>query len=186
MEERPVVLLHPAVRPFPTGAVEPLLEKRPVAAVMDAAEGPGVFLIILRRPVCGIVPVPGRDIDTHLQPGRGAGLGELLQDIPVPVPPAALPHGMAAFGAWPEAEAVMVLRREDDALHPRPAGYVGPLAAVKGRGVEEVLRLRPEAPFPAAEGVGAEVDKEVHLHLLPLQLRAGGHRTAGGRRLDAG
>ena len=49
-----------------------------------------------------------------------------------------------------------------------------------------VFRLSPQAPFPAAKCVGAEVDEKVHLHLLPLQLRRGGHRAAGGRSLGAG
>ena len=75
--------------------------------------------------------------------------------------------------AGPEAEAVVVLGRED---HPRDAGRLGgahPLAGIKFRRIELLRILRSVAPFPVGERVHAEVDEGGDFVALPGDLPRG-------------
>ena len=154
---------------------------------MHVLQGADELFVILRRAVGGVVAVPRGDVYPELQPVFPAGGGKLREHIPLPVPPAALGHGVGALWIRPEAEAVVMLGGDDYALHARGLGGRGPLAAVQGSGIEEVFRLRALAPFQSAEGVGPEVDEHVVFHLLPFQLRRRRHgafklRRAGGKQ----
>ena len=81
---------------------------------------------------------------------------------------------MAGGGRGPEAEAIVVLRRED---HGPEAGFPGhprPLPRIQPGGIEEAGALGSVAPLPIGEGVDPEVEEEGQLVLLPEELGGGG------------
>ena len=123
-----------------------------------------------------MIPVPGRKIYAKVQSILPAGIRQLFEDIALPASPATLRHRVRAGPGWPEAKAVVVFGRDDNAFHAGVLRRSGPLSAVQFRGIEQVFRLRPTAPFGPAEGVGAKVNEHVIFHLLPTQLRFCGHR----------
>ena len=179
VEQRPVVLLPLAGRPFAAGTVEPLFEDRAVLATEDAFERPDEGAVIGRRTIAGIVPVPRGNIDAELQPVGGTGVGEFAEDVSLTVTPLALRHRMPAFGRRPEAEAVVVFGGDNRPLEARGTGRGRPLTAVEVGGMEDVFGLGAVAPFGAGEGVRAEMEEHIHLHLLPGHL---GGRGAGAER----
>ena len=178
VEERPVIDLALAGRALAAGAVEPLLEDLAVVGV-DVLQGADEDLVVFRRAVTRVVPVPGRDIDAELQARLAAGVREFAQDIAFPVAPATLGDGMGAFGIGPKAESVVVLGRDDHALEAGRLGDRHPLAAVQRRRLEHVLALLAIPPLLAGEGVGSEMQEEVGLHFLPFPLIGTGNGAAG-------
>jgi hypothetical protein len=87
-----------------------------------------------------------------------------------------------------------MLRRDDYHLHSCLTEDPDPLFSVKGDRIEQLRGFITAAPFPAREGVYAEVDERCHLKLLPGKLTwvwydAGSHGfldTVGriGRKFD--
>ena len=138
---------------------------------MNVLQGAGKCIIVIGSAVAGIVPVPGGDVYAKLDSVFLACFRELCQDVSLSVFPLALGNGMGAFRIGPEAEAVVVLGGNNYAFEPGSLCGCGPLAAVKVRRAEEVLRLLSAPPFLSAECVGAKVAEHVHFHLLPFQLR---------------
>jgi len=76
--------------------------------------------------------------------------------------------------ARPQAEAVVVFRREDQQLHARLLAHPGPLVGVEVGGVEDPGVLLPIAPLPPGKRVHAEVDEASELEFLPSHLRRRG------------
>ena len=76
VEQRPVVDLPLAVRPFAVGAVEPDLEDRPVVPE-HLLEHRDEHRVVLGRAVGRVIAVPRREVDAELQPGLAARVGEL-------------------------------------------------------------------------------------------------------------
>ena len=82
----------------------------------------------------------------------------------------------------PEAEAVVVLGRED---HHAEAGLFerpDPLVGIERRRVEQRRILRTVAPLPVGEGVNSKVQEGCQLHPLPGQLGFRGYQP--GRQGD--
>ena len=153
---------------------------------MDASEGLGILLVIAGCTIGRVVPVPGGNVNSHLEAVLTAGLRELPDDISLPAAPGAFPYGVLALRIRPQTEPVMVLCSQDDAFETRSPGDGGPLPAVKGAGIEKAFRLTSESPFQTAESVWAEMDEKIHFHLLPLQLGLCGYGAVGQGRLTAG
>ena len=175
----PVIFLAFSVGTFPAGAVEPLLKHGTVAA-QGAPERLFEYLIVFRRAVMGVEAVPGRDVNAQFESVLRAGLRQVFQHVSLSVFPGRLLHGMPAHRIGPEAEAVVVLGREDDSLEAGITGHLCPLAAVHVRGIEDVLRFGPVPPLFSGEGVGAEVDEQIGFHPLPLHLGGCGAGAIGG------
>ena len=125
------------------------------------------------RPVEGMMPVPGREIDAEFQPPPAAGVGEFPDNVARSVFVRAPGHGVVPIPAGPQAEAVVVLAGEDGPAHPGVPDAPGPLVRIQPRGSEAGGRLRTVPPLPAGEGVHRKMDKGVKLHPLPRQLPLG-------------
>ena len=124
-----------------------------------------------------MVPVPRREIHAEAQAVFPAGFRQFLEDIALPVPPAAPGYSVRAGLGRPQAKTVVVFGRDDDAFHAGIPGHLCPLSTVQFCGVEQVLRFCSAAPFGSTERVGAKVHEQVVFHLLPPQLRLRGHGT---------
>ena len=170
VEKRPVVILFLSVGTFSVGTIEPLLENRAVGASQNAFQGLDKDIVIGGGTVSRVMPVPGGDIHSELDSFPGAGLGEFFQDISLSVPPGTFPYGVFGNRAGPQAEAVVVLGGDDDALETGCLGRSHPLVAVQVCGVEEVFGFGAFSPFQAGEGVGAEVTEHIQFHILPGNL----------------
>ena len=79
---------------------------------------------------------------------------------------------MVGGGGGPEAEAVVVLGGEDDALHAGTLERAHPLLGIEALGGEGLSGGVAIAPLEVVEGVEAEVHEGVSLQLLPLDLGA--------------
>ena len=179
VEQRPVIDLLLPIGTFAAGPVEPVLVDRAVSSAQHAFQGLDEDVVVFRRPVMRVVPVPGRDVHAELEAVFPAGVGQFLQHVPLPVPPGGLGDGVGADGAGPEAETVVVLGRDNNALETGGFRRGGPLAAVQVRRVEQVFGLRPVAPFAPGESVGSEMAEHIHLHRLPFQLVGRGNGAVG-------
>ena len=84
---------------------------------------------------------------------------------------------MTAVLAGPQAEAVMMLGCEDNALHSGLAGYTGPLLTVKVRWSEDVRVLISGTPLIVGESIGAKMNEHIIFHSLPLQLSGSRYRA---------
>ena len=81
---------------------------------------------------------------------------------------------MLRVGRGPQAEAVVVLARQNYAGHSGAHEGAHPLIDVDAARIEERGILVALAPLAVRHRVHAEVDEGVHLHLLPLELTVGG------------
>ena len=179
---RPVVDLPLAVRPFAVGPVEPDLVDRAVVR-QELAKLRAEMLVVFRGiAVARLVPVPGRKVDADAEPEFAAGLDHVAHDVALAAAPRAAFDAVRSEAARPEAEAVVVLRREDQHAHPGGLESLDPLARVEVRRVEELGVLRPLAPFPVGEGVHAEMGEGDEFPLLPGPLRP--RRNDCGRLAD--
>src|SRR5699024_10482417 len=86
-------------------------------------------------------------------------------------------HAVLGVLARPQAEAVVVLRREDHALKARRLDRLDPLVAVELLRIEDRLILGALAPFAVRERVDAEMDERIALHLEPIELALRGHNA---------
>src|SRR5581483_3060417 len=84
--------------------------------------------------------------------------------------------------ARPEAEAVVVFRRQDQSFHPRGFGDRYDLAGIEGGGIEDLFVLVAVAPFLVRKGVHREMEEPVEFHRVPAQLPLAWHRAVGGGR----
>ena len=94
-----------------------------------------------------------------MHPFGTAGIDKLAHHVAFAVFPGAVLDAMFGVLAGPEAEAVVVLGRED---HPRDAGRLGrthPLASIEFCRIEQLGVLGSVAPFPVGKRVHAEMDE---------------------------
>jgi hypothetical protein len=82
----------------------------------------------------------------------------------------------------PEAEAVVMFRRENDRAKVRGLCGARPLPRVERAGIENARRLLAVAPFAIGEGVDAEMEEQRQLVALPLKLRHRRPRQRDGKR----
>lgn len=141
---------------------------------------PNIELIVLRcLPVPPVVPIPRREVNPNPNPRRRRSRRQLGHDVALPALPRGGPHRVVGVGGGPEAEAVVVLGSEDEAGESVVGGGAGPLGGGEGRGVEDGGVGEAGAPLSVGEGVGAEVEEEGHLRLLPPELGGGGEGQNG-------
>ena len=79
--------------------------------------------------------------------------------------------------ARPQAESVVVLRREDESLEARRLHRFHPLVAIERGGVKNLLVLCALAPFAVRVGVHTVMHKRIAFHLKPIKLSFRRHHT---------
>ena len=167
--QRPVIDLYFTVRTLTASAVEPLLEHMSVVS-QRRLQRLDEYIIILISTVMRIIPVPWRNIDTELKAILTACLRQVLQDIALSVSPRTLRHGMTTDRIWPQAESVVMLCCDDDALHAGSLGDRSPLSTVHLSRVEQFGLLLTASPLCTGEGVGTEMHEHIVFHFLPFHL----------------
>ena len=155
------------------GTVEPYLEDVAILC-QEFVELCMEILTVQRCAVKSLMAVPGRQVDTEFESVFLAGCRQFTHDIALAVLVGSIAYAVVGVFGRPEAETVVVLGRDDDALHAGISQCLGPLLAVKPRRVETLERCIAVSPLPVAESVGTEMDKRIGLHLLPRHLVLGG------------
>ena len=171
----PVVVLLLAIGSLAASAVKPDCADVAVIRQQLRQLGNEVVVICLAGAVEGLVSVPGGEIHAEFQPILAAGCGNLRHHVALAVFPGTGGNAVACVAAGPEAEAVVVLAGEDQALHPCIPDSRSPLVRVQLHGVENGGGFGAVAPFLVGEGVDGEMHKGVELHLLQRQLPGGGN-----------
>ena len=118
------------------------------------------------------MPVPRREINAEFDAVFLTSIRQFPHDI-------ALVRGIGntiiSIAAGPQAKAVMVLARQDHALHARIDQRLYPLLTIEAGRVERTGRSIAIAPFLVSERVGSEMDKRIGLQLLPCHLLWSGY-----------
>src|SRR5262249_11279686 len=128
--------------------------------------------VVPRRIAVGrVVPVPRREIQTRLESVRATRVGELAHDVPMTVSKRARGDGMRSRLRWPETEAIVMLRRENERSRSGRTRGARPLPRVEVGWREDRRVLTPVAPLAVGERVDAEMKKERQLVALPVELR---------------
>src|SRR5262249_17932551 len=117
------------------------------------------------------VAIPRRQIEAGLQSFRAARVDEFAHDVAPAAAKRRARDGMVRCLCRPQAEAVVMFRREA-----HPAGTAGlrsppPLPRVQLFGSEDRGRFLAVAPLAIGEGVDAEVQEQRELVTLPGELR---------------
>ena len=180
VEQRPIIHLLLAVRPFAACTVKPLLKHMAIAA-KSMLQCLYEHIVIFVCSVMWVVPVPWRYVDAEFKIIFTAGLRQLLQDVTLSILPWTLGHGVAADRVRPKAETVMMLGCDDDSLHAGSFGYRCPLAAIKSGRIEDLGFFLAGAPFRTCKGVRSEVHEHRVFILLPFDLRLGRHDSERSR-----
>ena len=132
----------------------------------------------------GMVPVAGGVVRPERETGAPTGVGELLRHV---APERRVHDVVVRLLRVPQAEAVVVLRREDDVLHAGRLGDGHPLVGVELHGVEALVEVvvllhrrlasaRP-ADLLARERHGAPVDEHAEAQVAPPFHRLGPRRN---------
>ena len=166
------------------GAVEPHLEERSVLRQQLAQLLP-VVLDVRRTSVLGMVAIPRRQVDAELQSHLAARAREVADDVSAAVLPGTALDRVIGKTARPEREPVMMLRGEDQPLHPGIARHRRPLPRIERRRIEGGLRFVAVAPLLVGERVDREVDEAVELELVPGELARCRDGEPRRRRKDA-
>src|SRR3990170_3668005 len=176
---RPVINLPLAVRTLTVGPVEPDFLNRSVAGE-QLGELVAIEIVVAGRiAIGGMVAIPGRKVESHLESLGPARVGELAHHVTLAIPPGAGCYRVLRGAAGPEAKAVVVLGGEDQGAEASRFGHPGPLPGIQGRGREDGGIFPPIAPFPIGEGVDPKVEKERQFIALPLELGRRGYRASG-------
>ena len=177
---RAAVVAVAAVRP-----VEPDLEERPVAR-HQLPELAAVVLEVGGPAVLRVVAVPRREVDAEGEPVPPARVGDLADDVALAAAPGAVLDGVLGELRGPQAEAVVVLGGEDEALQARRLRRADDLVGVEVGRVEDRRGLVPVAPLLVGEGVHREVQEAVDLELVPAELPRARHGAVGRGGLGRG
>ena len=151
------------------GTVEPHLEHLAVVGHEVAQLGVEIRQV-LRRGILGARAVPRREVDGEPQPVFLARVGHLAHNVALAVAPWRAAHVVVVAGEGPQAEAIVVLGREYDALHAGAHESARPLLTVETLGVEGLGVGVTIAPLAVVERVEAEMYEGIGLHLLPVHL----------------
>ena len=168
---REIVFLLFAVLALAAGVVKPHAENIAVAGE-QLLELIAEIVVVRRGAVKLRIAVPRREIKAEFDAAAPAGLGRLAHDVALK---RAVFHAVLGVLARPQAEAVVVLRREHKALEPRPFDRRDPLVAVELFRVEDRLVLGALAPFAVRKRVDAEVHERIPLRLEPIELPLRGY-----------
>ena len=162
------------------GSIEPNLED--VAVAREQLTQLVVEVVhIKRRAVESLVPVPGREVYAKLQSVFLACRGQFAHHVALSVLVRRVAYAVVGVVGGPQAEAVVMLGRDDDTFQSRLDKGLRPLLAIEPGGVEGFQFGVAVPPFAVVEGVQAKMDEGVCLHLLPPHLMLGGdgHHRCG-------
>ena len=168
---REVIYLLFAVGSLAAGVVEPYIEDVAVAR-QQLGQLVAEVVVVLRRAVERVVPVPRREIKAEFDAAPAAGVRRQLHHVALK---RAVLDRVLGVLARPQAEAVVVLRGEHQPLHARGFDGLHPLVAVQIRGIEHALWLRARAPLAVGEGVHAKVYERIEIQVEPVQLPLARH-----------
>ena len=138
---------------------------------------PELVMVILRicwSSVGSLMTVPGRQIYSELKAMARAGLRQFAHHIPLIGRGG---DGIIRIPGRPQAEAVVVLCSDDDALYACGFESAHPLLAVKPAGIEDRRVGIAVSPLAVRESIGPEMDECPYLVLLPGELRGAGKRA---------
>ena len=131
--------------------------------------------------VVGVMAVPRREVGRELQPRRVRRLAHLLDEVALAALPRRVGDGVVRVElARPEAEAIVVLANEDDALDAGRLRRRDPLLCVKLRRVEHRGGRVAVAPLLVGERVEAEVDDGDDLQVEEVLRRLARRGARGG------
>ena len=151
------------------GTVEPHLKHG--AIVGEQVTQLRVEIVDIRwRAIVGARAVPWREIDRKLQSVLLTSLRQFLHDVSFSIAPWRLAHVIIVSFKWPQAEAVMMFCRQDDALHAGSHERLHPLLTVEALRVKHLWVGVAISPFSVAERVETEMNEGVGLHALPVDL----------------
>src|SRR5690625_857799 len=137
-----------------------------------------IFQIFLRT-VIGMVPIPGRIINPHLQPVIVACLPQLPKDITFTIFPGTVFHRMLGIGGRPQYKTIMMRCRDNNSFHPGFFGDARPLHTVQIRWIKYSRIFSSRSPLHIGECIHAEMDKHVVFHFCPFQLTLRGQCPMG-------
>ena len=135
-----------------------------------------IEIIIVIRPPPGLMPVPGREIEARLDAVFTASITKFLYHIPLQ---GAVHDLMVRQRRIPEAEAVVMLGRQDRGGEAALLQDPCPLPAVQLAGIEDRRRLGAVAPLHIREGIDGEVEERRLPPPVPLHLPTVRHRAEG-------
>ena len=164
-------------------SVKPEFEKRSI--VRDKF----IYLAMVRLHIAvasifGVVPVPRGKINAEFQPVFTACFREFSHHISLSVFPWRVLDAVFGSLGGEQAEAVMMLGRQDDALESHPLEDADPLGAVQILRIESGSRSIAIAPLEIIECIKSEMDKGIAFCLMPVDLVPGRDRVHRLRRRD--
>src|SRR3954466_9531414 len=118
-----------------------------------------------------MVPVPRRQIEARAKPFGRAGVDELPHDVAIAAAERAGGNGVSSRSRRPEAEAIVMLRRENQGTKAGRFRRPSPLSRVETRRIEDGRVLPTISPLAVGERVHPEVEKHRQLVTLPGELR---------------
>src|ERR1035437_10257118 len=178
----PIVHLLLAVRPLAVRTVEEEFDDRPVLRQQLGQLRDVVVVVARAVAVRALVTVPRRQIQTGPQPFGAHRIHELAHHVAVTVAPQAVLHRVLREPARPQAESIVMLRRQDHVLESAGPRRARPLPRVESPWIELLWLFATVAPFAIGEGVHPEVREHPELGPLPPELRTRRDRPSGTRR----
>ena len=166
----PVVDLDFAVGAFTARAVEP--DGKHWAVVGEQLDELVDVKIVVRLAlaVSRLGHIPGGEVDAELEAVARRSIGHFAHQVACAALPGGRGHGVSRVRRRPQAEAVVVLARQNYAGHPGAHEGAHPLIDVDVSRVEQGRILMALAPLAVRHRVHSEVYERVHLHFLPLEL----------------
>ena len=125
---------------------------------------------VFRRSIVGLMPVPRRKINSELYTILLACFGKITYDISFSIFVRCVSDTIFSQSRRPQAEAVMVLCRQDNPLHARRHKSFHPLLAVQPGRVKSCGIRITVTPLTVIKSVQSEMYESVCLHLLPFHL----------------
>ncbi len=106
-----------------------------------------------------------------------ACFSQLTQHVSFTIFPGALLYRVIAEAAGPEAETIVMLGSDDDALCAGIPRNLCPLPAIQRRRIEYRRVFRALAPFHIRKCIWTEMHEEIEFHFMPFHLFGTWRRT---------
>ena len=155
-----IVNLLLSVRPLAAGSVKPNMEYFSVVCQKLGKLRLVINIIFIRAVKLGM-SVPWRKVKPEFQSVAAACFGKLLYNVALAVPVRAFFHAVIGVFCLPKAKSVVMLCRNDNALHTCGFYSLAPTVTVKVNGIENRRILVTRAPFEICICVRTEMDESI-------------------------